>query len=133
MGQQESMSMEFQQLKELLAKCKSENNPEKTLCHLQALKTFIMAYVIQQNTLMHQMQDGQALEGQTEDKLVEKCADCVGDSQKLMAKLHKLLRKYEDDEKNLDSMEFRAQSSQLINKFDKNLDRFEDVFRHMAA
>ncbi|ABK44668.1 hypothetical protein Mmc1_2167 [Magnetococcus marinus MC-1] len=126
-----NMSPEFDHLKALLAKCKNENVPEKTLCHLQALKTFIMAYMIQQNTLMHQLQGNKALEGASEDALVEQCADCVGDSQKLIGKLHKLLRKYEDDE-NLDTMEFRAKASQLINKFDKNLDRFEQVFNAAA-
>ncbi|MEG3640603.1 hypothetical protein [Magnetococcus sp. PR-3] len=131
MSDMSSMSPEFDHLKELLEKCKNENDPDRTLCHLQALKTFIMAYVIQQNTLMHQLQGGKALEGASEDALVEKCATCVGDSQKLIGKLHKLLRKYEDEE-NLDTMEFRAKASQLINKFDKNMDRFEEVF-HAAA
>ncbi|OSM03988.1 hypothetical protein [Magnetofaba australis] len=129
---QSEMFAAFDHLKALLDKCKQENNPHKQLCHMQALKTFLVAYVIQQNTIAHQMRSGTVVEGELEEEIIAKCADCAGDSQKLAQKLHKLLKQYED-EKGVDSMEFRAKASQLINKFDKNLNKFREVMTRAAA
>lgn len=123
---------EQEHLEMLLVKCKGENIPEKLLCHLQAVKTLLVAHLLQQSTLQHKLRDGQIIDGKVEDALIEECAECVGETKKAVRALHKLLRKYEDAKK-LDSMEFRVQSNKVLKHFDKSLGKFRKLFENMAA
>lgn len=119
-------------LEMLLAKCKGENNPEKLLCHFQAVKTLLVAHLLQQSTLQHQLRDGQIIDGKVEDSLLEDCEHCVGAAKKTVSGLHKLLRKFENDKK-LDSMEFRVQSTKVLKDFDKSMDKFKKLFDSLEA
>ncbi|MBF0284909.1 MAG: hypothetical protein HQL51_10675 [Magnetococcales bacterium] len=119
-------SPEQAQLETLLNKCRQETNTEKLFNHLMAVKTFLIAHAIQQSTLLHQIQDGRVVQGKFEDKLIKECAECVGETHKVMQLLHKVLRHYE--KKGQDSMEFRVDATRLISRFDRSLNRFRDWF-----
>ncbi|MBF0159631.1 MAG: hypothetical protein HQL58_08890 [Magnetococcales bacterium] len=110
---------------DLLQKCRQETHPQRLLNHMQALKTFLLAHVIQQSTLYHQLHGGQIVEGEIEAHLVKECAGCMGESKKLLSALHDFITQYED-EQGLDSMEFRASAFQLLKRFEQNLNRFRD-------
>lgn len=119
-------TQEQEHLETLLNKCRRENDPRRLFCHLQAVKTFLLAHLIQQSTLQHQLQ-GAVVEGELEDRIVQECSRCVGETQKVLHALHDLLRKF-DDEHSLDSMEFRVESSRLITLFDRSMARFREMF-----
>jgi hypothetical protein len=109
-------------LEALLVKCRNEAESERLYSHLQALKTYMLVYLIQQNTLSYQIRNGAIVEGSLEDHLVENCTKCVGECKEAMRDLHKLLRKYEHG--GTDSMDFRVMATRLIVKLEQNIDRF---------
>ncbi|MEO5366856.1 MAG: hypothetical protein H7831_11005 [Magnetococcus sp. WYHC-3] len=122
-----SISPEVLQMESLLKKCREENNPDRLLCHMQALKTFLVAHLIQQSTLVCQIKQGQELDGELEDLIIDECSGCVGDSRKVMQKMHAFLRKFEDGD-NLDTMEFRVEATRLLNRFEQSMARFREWF-----
>lgn len=124
-------TQEQEHLETLLKKCRMENDPKRLFNHLQAVKTFLLAHLIQQSTLLHQI-EGKVVEGDLEDRIIKECSRCVGDTQKVMHGLHDLLRKF-DDERGLDSMEFRVESTRLLGLFDRSMVRFRDWFSHYGS
>ncbi|MBF0453860.1 MAG: hypothetical protein HQL72_03460 [Magnetococcales bacterium] len=124
-NQATSTTPEQQQLVFLLAKCRGEGETEKLYNHLQALKTYLLVYLIQKNTLTYQIQNGTVVEGNLEDHLVENCTRCVGECKKIMRSLHKLLRMYEKGGTN--SVSFRDEATHLIGKLEQNIHRFNEL------
>jgi hypothetical protein len=126
----QQLTTEQQQLMTLVSKCREEHNPERLLAHMQALKTFMLAHMIQQSTLYHQMSG--IVEGDNEGKIIEECAGCMGESREVMRNLHRFLSKYEDCD-HLDTMEFRASSSKLLRRFEQSMGRFRDWISRASA
>lgn len=123
---------EQEHLLELLNKCRGESDPRRLLNHMQALKTFLLAHLIQQGTLVAQLKEGQVVKGKLEDKIINDCDGCVGNTKKVVSQLHAFLRKYEGANKKVDSMEFRVTASHLIKQFDRNLAKFDDLFQRLT-
>ncbi|MBF0380812.1 MAG: hypothetical protein HQL69_07330 [Magnetococcales bacterium] len=122
-------TQEQQQLALLIGKCSGEAEPEKLYNHLMALKTYLLVSMIQQNTLAYQIRDGQIVEGRIEDTLIEKCLRCTGENKKIMQKLHRLLRHYENGGTN--SMEFRVNAHQIVHKLEKCMGRFNNIIDNL--
>mgnify|MGYP003961634089 CR=1 FL=1 len=120
-----SNTPEKQHLELLLGKCRNEARSEQLYNHLQALKTYLLVYLIQQNTLTYQIRNGEIVEGSLEDHLVENCTRCVGECKQIMRSLHKLLRRYEAG--GTDSMDFRVKATRVIIKLEQNIDRFNEI------
>jgi hypothetical protein len=112
----------------LLGKCRDEPETERLYDHLQALKTHLLVYLIQQNTLTYQIRNGDIVDGDLEEYLVENCTRCVGECKLVMRELHKLLRKFENGGTN--SMDFRVRATRLVVKLEQNVDRFNDVIKN---
>ncbi len=126
------LTAEQQHFSQLLQKCRHENNAQRLLNHMQALKTFLLAHTIQQSTLYHQLKEGQIIEGKLEAHIIKECAGCMGESKKALRALHDFINRYEDKEaEQLDNMEFRASAFQLLKRFEKNLKRFSDWIVHL--
>ncbi len=116
---------EKRHLEALLSKCRNEARPEKLFDHLQALKTYLLIYLIQQNTLSYQIKNGNIVEGEIEDQLIENCTRGVGECKEIMKNLHKLLRRY--DGGGADSTEFRVKSTRLILQLEQNINNFNNM------
>lgn len=115
----------------ILNKCRNENDPHRLVDHLQAIKTYYLAFSIQQNTLMFQLKEGQIIEGALEDRLMNECAGCVGETQQVVKELHHFLRKYEDNPEQ-DAMGFRVAANRLIHHFDHSLNRITTLADTLA-
>lgn len=120
-----TLTPEQQHLDNLLTKCRAESDPIRLWNHLQALKTFLLAHQIQQSTLLHQIQQGQVVTLKLEDKILEECANCLGETKKVVKELHRLLRLHQKDPAK-DSMEFRVDAARLLKSFDKSLNHFNE-------
>ncbi|MBF0154704.1 MAG: hypothetical protein HQL56_08775 [Magnetococcales bacterium] len=130
MSNSEQVTPEQQHLEELVRKCHDETDPARQFDHLQALKTFLLAHIIQQSTIMHQVKTGQVVEGDLEDRLIEECSHCLGETQRVMKELHTFLRTFEEDQ-SVNSMEFRVAVQRLLSRLDKGLSRFRDLFARL--
>lgn len=126
-----SLSPEQQHLDDLLQKCRHEIDPTRLWNHLQALKTFLLAHQIQQSTLLHQIKNGKVVDNAMEERLIDECANCLGDTKKVVKQLHRLLRQHEKDPTR-DSMEFRVDAARLLKSFDKSLDRFHQWLNDLS-
>ncbi|MBF0384196.1 MAG: hypothetical protein HQL69_24560 [Magnetococcales bacterium] len=129
----EGNTREKRQLEFLLGKCRNEARHDKLYNHLEAVKSYLLVYLIQQNTITYQIRNSQVVEGGVEDHLVENCTRCVGECKEAMRELHKLLRKYEKGgTDSTDSMDFRVKSTRIIVRLEQNLDRFNQLINSGA-
>ncbi|MBF0612243.1 MAG: hypothetical protein G8345_02255 [Magnetococcales bacterium] len=124
-------SPEQEHLMMILDKCRTENDPNRLVDHLQAVKTYYLAFSLQQNTLMHQLKYNQVVDGELEDRLVDECQGCAGETQQVFKELHRFLRRFEDNPDS-DPMRFRVESMRLIQRFDRSLKRVSSFSSQLA-
>ncbi|MEO5370342.1 MAG: hypothetical protein H7833_09780 [Magnetococcus sp. DMHC-1] len=106
----------------LLERCRTEQDPTRLKEHCVALEKFFLEFVAPQSALYHQ-QAGSTIPDETLDealvsRLVTAGAGCLGESHRLLCRLHAILHQS-------DPAGFHQEATRLIERLDRILRRVQ--------